>query len=72
MFELDASTRALTEAIVRYAVDRIDLDPPPLDGPQTPQALAELAGRTITAEGIGGLEALRVFADILAPACISV
>ena len=26
----------------------------------------------MTAKGIGGLEALRVFADVLAPACISV
>ena len=31
-----------------------------------------MAGRTITAHGIGGLEALRVFGDVLAPACISV
>ena len=31
-----------------------------------------MAGRTITAKGIGGLEALRVFGDVLAPACISV
>ena len=33
---------------------------------------AALAGPTITADGIGGLEALRIFADVLAPACISV
>jgi glutamate/tyrosine decarboxylase-like PLP-dependent enzyme len=31
-----------------------------------------MAGRTITAAGIGGLEALRIFGDVLAPACISV
>src|SRR3954452_15949381 len=68
----DASTEVLTQAIVRYAVDRIRLDPPPLDGPRTPAELRAMAGRTITARGIGGLEALRVFGDVLAPACISV
>jgi glutamate/tyrosine decarboxylase-like PLP-dependent enzyme len=31
-----------------------------------------MSGRTITERGIGGLEALRVFGDVLAPACISV
>ncbi len=30
-----------------------------------------MAGHTITAEGLGGLEALRVFADVLAPASIA-
>lgn len=31
-----------------------------------------MAGHTVTERGIGGLEALRVFGDVLAPACISV
>ena len=72
MHRHDASTQALTEAIVHYAVDRIRLDPPPLDGPRTLAELRAAAGHTITDRGIGGLEALRVFGDILAPACISV
>jgi L-2,4-diaminobutyrate decarboxylase len=72
MHRFDASTEVLTQAIVRYAVDRIRLDPPPLDGPRTPAELRAMAGRTITTHGIGGLEALRVFGDVLAPACISV
>jgi L-2,4-diaminobutyrate decarboxylase len=72
MFHPDESTRALAEAVVRYAVWRVNLDPPPLDGPQSPEELAAQAGPTITPTGIGGLEALRVFGDVLAPACISV
>jgi L-2,4-diaminobutyrate decarboxylase len=72
MHRPDASTQALTDAIVRYAVDRVRLDPPPLDGPHTADELRALAGPTITPEGIGGLEALRIFGDVLAPACISV
>ncbi len=72
MFQPDAATQALTEAIVRYAVERVDLDPPPLDGPRRPEELRAAAGTTITARGIGGTEALRIFAEVLAPACISV
>jgi L-2,4-diaminobutyrate decarboxylase len=72
MHRHDSSTEVLTQAIVRYAIDRVRLDPPPLDGPRTLADLRAMAGRTVTAKGIGGLEALRVFGDVLAPACISV
>src|SRR3954462_2861536 len=48
------------------------MDPPPLDGPRTPAELRAMAGKTITAKGVGGLEALKLFGDVLAPACISV
>ena len=71
MHQHDASTEVLTQAIVDYAVDRVSMEPP-LDGPRTPEELAAEAGRTITEEGLGGLEALRVFGEVLAPACISV
>jgi L-2,4-diaminobutyrate decarboxylase len=72
MHSRDASTEALTDAIVRYAVDRVRLDPPPLDGPLTPAELRAAVGFTVTPKGIGGVEALRIFGDVLAPACISV
>jgi glutamate/tyrosine decarboxylase-like PLP-dependent enzyme len=68
----DRSTEVLTEAIVRYAVERMQMDPPPLDHSVSPEALAAAVGETITRDGIGGLEALRIFGDVLAPACISV
>lgn len=67
----DASTEVLTEAIVRYSVDRVRMEPP-LDGPRTYAELKSMAGRTITERGLGGVEALRLFGDVLAPACISV
>ncbi|HEY1278073.1 MAG TPA: pyridoxal-dependent decarboxylase, partial [Acidimicrobiales bacterium] len=47
------------------------LDPPPLDNSRPEADLRAMAGHTITPEGIGGLEALRIFADVLAPSCIS-
>ena len=70
MHQHDASTEVLTQAIVRYAVDRVKMEPP-LDGPRTLSELNAMAGRTITERGLGGLEALRIFSDVLAPACIS-
>ncbi len=72
MHSHDRATEELTEAIVRYSVERMRLDPPPLDHPRSPNELREAAGVTITPAGIGGLEALRVFEEVLAPACISV
>ena len=71
MHRRDEATDELTAAIVRYALDRIALDPPPLDHSRPEAELRAQAGPTITADGIGALEALRVFADVLAPACIS-
>lgn len=71
MHRHDASSEGLTEAIVRYAVDRVREDPP-LDGPCSPAELRERAGVTITDEGIGWQEALRIYEEVLAPACISV
>ncbi len=68
----DRSTEVLTEAVVRYAVERMRMDPPPLDHSLPVEDLREAAGPTITSAGLGGLEALRIFEDVLAPACISV
>ncbi len=72
MHSHDRATEELTEAIVRYSVERMRLDPPPLDHPRTPEELRDAAGTTITPGGIGGLDALRVFEEVLAPSCISV
>jgi L-2,4-diaminobutyrate decarboxylase len=72
MHRHDASIEVLTQAVVRYAIERMLMDPPPLDNSRTPAELAAMAGPTITPHGIGGIEALRVFGDVLAPSCISV
>jgi glutamate/tyrosine decarboxylase-like PLP-dependent enzyme len=61
----------LRDAIFEYATQRLDYNPPPLDGPQTFEQLSERAGLTITEEGLGGDKALEVFANVLAPATIS-
>jgi L-2,4-diaminobutyrate decarboxylase len=61
----------LAQQVIAYALARMRMDPPPLDGPRSPADLAAQIGPTITPEGIGGTEALRLWIDELAPACIS-
>ena len=61
----------LRKAIFNYASRRLDYNPAPLDGPQPQEKLQALAGQTITEDGLGGLAALKVFEDVLAPATIS-
>jgi L-2,4-diaminobutyrate decarboxylase len=71
MHKQDPSIEVLTQAVVRYAVERMRLDPPPLDHPRTYEELRAMAGRTVTPKGVGGLEALRIFTDVLSHACLS-
>ena len=71
MHRYDDDIFALGEAVLAYAAQRLRLDPVPLDAPRTPEQLRVVAGETITAEGMGGLAALRLFEQELAPACLS-
>jgi glutamate/tyrosine decarboxylase-like PLP-dependent enzyme len=45
---------------------------PVLGHPLPPAVLAERAGATITEDGLGSAEALRIFTEVLEPACLSV
>jgi glutamate/tyrosine decarboxylase-like PLP-dependent enzyme len=62
---------AVARALADYCLDRLAMQAP-LDRPLAPAELDALAGKTVTAEGIGGEEALRLWADVLGPACLSV
>jgi glutamate/tyrosine decarboxylase-like PLP-dependent enzyme len=44
----------------------------PLDRPLPPEQLEALAGQTVTPQGIGPDEAVRLWRDVLGPACLSV
>jgi glutamate/tyrosine decarboxylase-like PLP-dependent enzyme len=68
----DEEMARLARAVIGYATERVAMDPPPLDRPRSPAELAAEAGETVTEAGLGGDEALRVFAKVLAPATISV
>src|SRR5438093_9991250 len=71
MHSYSAETEALARAIADRSVRRIR-ERPPLDGPRSVEELQAAAGRTIIPKGVGWREALRVFDEELAPACISV
>jgi L-2,4-diaminobutyrate decarboxylase len=64
-------TASLREKVLEYARERMEFDPAPLDSPQTEAFLREHAPNTVNTDGLGGDEALRVFAEVLAPACLS-
>jgi glutamate/tyrosine decarboxylase-like PLP-dependent enzyme len=68
----DEDSQKLADAVLRYAVDRVRMDPPPLDAPLPLSELRRLVGRTITPEGLGAMKTLEIFTERLAPSCISV
>lgn len=71
MHEVNDDSIKLREEVFAYARKRLEYDPAPLDGPQSPSWLSENAGQTISESGIGGHKALQIFSEILAPATIS-
>lgn len=72
MHKHDAATAALREKIFEYARERMELDPPPLDGSASWTDLRAAMPDTVTEEGVGGEKALELFGDILAPATMSI
>jgi len=68
----DEDSQQLADAIIAYAVDRVRMDPPPLDAPKPLSVLQREVGQTITPEGLGALKVLEIFTEQLAPSCISV
>ncbi|HEY4898343.1 MAG TPA: aminotransferase class V-fold PLP-dependent enzyme [Candidatus Nanopelagicaceae bacterium] len=70
MHEFNKEVESLAQEVLAYSLKRLK-DNPPLDGPQTAEELFARVGDTITENGLGGHEALKVFTDTLALACIS-
>jgi len=70
MHEFTPEVEALAAEVLKYSLERLK-DDPPLDGPRSAEDLFNEVGNTITAKGLGGHEALEVFTNVLAKACIS-
>ena len=70
MHEFTPEVEELAKEVLEYSLIRLRTDPP-LDGPKTLEELNQLAGNTITQKGLGGHEALKLFKEVLAKACIS-
>jgi len=71
MHRLDEETIKLEHQVLQYVRERVAMQPPPLDGTASYEALASRYGPSITAEGIGGEEALSRFINTYAPATLS-
>jgi glutamate/tyrosine decarboxylase-like PLP-dependent enzyme len=69
--EYTADDDRIARTVVEYCLERLGQEVP-LDRPLTPPELDKLVGATINAEGIGRDEALRLWAEVLGPACLSV
>lgn len=70
MHEFTPEIERVAKEILEYSLLRLK-DNPPLDGPKTQEELYSIVGTTITANGLGGSETLKLFTETLAPACIS-
>ena len=70
MHEFTPDVEALARDILHYSLLRMRQEPP-LDHAKSEAELLALAGNTITEDGLGGTEALRVFTEVLAPSCLS-
>lgn len=71
MHRLDQNLRELADQVVNYAMERIAMQPPPLDGPKPIEEIAKMYPTNITREGLGGKEVLKRFIDSYAPATLS-
>ncbi len=69
MHRWDERTDLLAHSILGYAVERLELRMDPRWGAHPADELNAVLRDTITPEGIGGHEALRLFRDELLPAC---
>jgi glutamate/tyrosine decarboxylase-like PLP-dependent enzyme len=65
--EVEQMARELAEFCLNRLAEQV-----PLDHTRTPEDLTREAGATVTPAGIGADEALRLWRDILGPACLSV
>ena len=66
-----AEQEHIAKALAEFCLNRL-AQQAPLDHPLSPSQLDKLAGQMITPEGVGGEEMLRLWRDVLGPACLSV
>jgi L-2,4-diaminobutyrate decarboxylase len=74
MHSYEPGLEGFANEVVAFALKRMAADAHglPLGHPRPPAELDAAAGVTVTEDGIGAGEALRIFRDILEPACLSV
>ncbi len=71
MHHFDDATEQIAQICFDYAIERLRMDPVPLDAPRSLSELHEAVGQTIDGAGHDPKTVLGWFRDALAPACIS-
>jgi glutamate/tyrosine decarboxylase-like PLP-dependent enzyme len=71
MHAYTAEAERIARTLADYCFQRLAMEAP-LDNSVSPEQLLARAGQTVTAAGIGGDEALRLWDEVLGPACLSV
>lgn len=67
-----AATDTLGRSVMEYALSRVDTPEDSLGSTARVTDLARALDGSITSEGLGGEEALRLFAEVIEPACLRV
>ena len=69
MHSWDDETNLFAHSVIGYAIERLKLPKDTQWGAHPADELAAALEHVLTPEGVGGLEALRMFRDVLLPAC---
>ena len=64
MHTIDMDLVEMTLDVMKYTIDRISNVTPELGSPKKEADLLALVGETITPNGIGGVNAFRLFRDV--------
>lgn len=69
MHEWDDETNLFAHSVIGYAIERLRVPKDPLWGAHPAEELATALEGSVSPRGMGGIEALRLFRDVLLPAC---
>ena len=69
MHSWDDDTNLFAHSVIGYAIERLRLAKDTQWGAHPAEVLQAAIAHALTPEGVGGLEALRLFRDVLLPAC---
>lgn len=72
MHNVDIDVVELTLDVMKFAIARITDAEPPLGVPRSEEELKAVAGETVTAKGIGGETAFKLFREVLVKASVAI
>ncbi|HZJ36404.1 MAG TPA: aminotransferase class V-fold PLP-dependent enzyme [Gillisia sp.] len=72
MHSIDMNLIEMTLDVMKYSIDRISNVTPELGAPRKEEDLLRIVGETVTADGIGGEAAFKLFRDVLVKATVPI